>query len=225
MPQPYDTWNSGWERLHAACTTLGLRGRWEEGRDQKPEFRVAPPATPSDVERVEGSLGHALPSALREVVLKYSAAVSVLWQIPDGMDAPEEFNQIFAGECRWDLHALPALVAEHKDWIANCFSNPEDDYHRVWHAKLPILQVGNGDMIAIDPQEPGEPVVYLSHDDGEGHGYRLGDNFIDYVERLIRLGCPGAEDWQWLVFVDGPSSGLLVDSPAAARWRQWLGTA
>jgi hypothetical protein len=177
----------------------------------------------NDVERVEASLGRALPSALRQVVLEYSATVEVLWQIPDGMKPPEEFREIFAGECRWDLLALPALVAEHEDWITNCFSDPNNAYDKVWHGKVPILRVGNGDMIAIDPEESGEPVVYLSHDDGQGHGYRLGDNFIDYVDRLVRIGCPGAEDWQWLMFVDGPSSGLLVDSPAAIRWRQWLG--
>jgi hypothetical protein len=186
---------------------------------------VEPAATQRDVALVETSLGHSLPEAFREVVLEYSASVSVLWQVPDDLEMPKEFHSIFAGECRWDLAGLPALVAEHKDWINNCFSNPDDDYDAVWHAKFPILQVGNGDMIAIDLVAPSQPVVYLSHDDGEGHGYCLGHDFIDYVDRLSRLGCPGAEDWQWLMFVDGPSSGLLVDSPLAIRWRQWFGIA
>jgi hypothetical protein len=200
-----------------------MRGRWDKGRGQPPDFSVAPPATTLDVDLVETSLGCPLPTAFREVVLEYSASVSVLWQLPDEVGMPEEFELIFAGECRWDLLGLPALFAEHQDWLTNCFSNPDDDYDAIWHAKFPILQVGNGDMIAIDPVAQGQPVVYLSHDDGAAHGYRLGENFVDYIDRLSRLGCPGAEDWQWLMFVDGPSSGLLVDSPTGTRWRQWLG--
>lgn len=223
MARPFDSWNEQWDRLRAACRVRGLCGRWAAGADKEPEFRVAARATPRTVADVETSLGCSLPTAFREVVLEYSAVVSVLWQIPEERRPHVEFESIFAGECRWDLQALPELVAEYHRWVTECFSNPDDEYDRVWHDKFPILQVGNSDMVAIDPSLPGEPVVYLSHDDGEGHGYRLGDNFVDYVDRLVRLGCPGAEDWQWLMFTDGPESGLLVDSPAARRWREWLG--
>lgn len=50
-----------------------------------------------------------------------------------------------------------------------------DDYDKVWYRKLPFLEVGKGDFVAIDiGSDDAEPVVYLSHDDGEGHGYILG---------------------------------------------------
>jgi hypothetical protein len=52
-------------------------------------------------------------------------------------------------------------------------------------------------MLGIVLATPGrEPVVFLSHDGGEGHGDWLGRDFEDYVDRLGRLGCIGAEDWQ-----------------------------
>jgi hypothetical protein len=51
----------------------------------------------------------------------------------------------------------------------------------------------------------------------------LGRDFEDYIDRLSRLGCVGAEDWQWAPFVEDAYSGLLPDGPAAIRWRDWLG--
>jgi hypothetical protein len=96
MWKPYESWNESWERLRAACHARGLHGHWAEGRDKEPEFRVAPRATPGEVESVETAIGFLLPTALREVVLDYSASVSVLWQLPDGMQIPVEFKQLFS---------------------------------------------------------------------------------------------------------------------------------
>src|SRR5260370_274266 len=68
-----------------------------------------------------------------------------------------------------------------------------------------------------------EPVVFLSHDGSERHGSWLGRDFEDYVDRLSRLGCVGAEDWQWAPFVEDARSGLMPGGPAACRWRGWVG--
>jgi hypothetical protein len=67
------------------------------------------------------------------------------------------------------------------------------------------------------------PIVYLSHDGGEGHGYRLANNFIEFIDRWSRLGFVGCEDWQWMPFTTGPENGLLPDGEAAQRFRAWLG--
>lgn len=219
----YDGWNGRWDRLRDACALRGATDRWDEGRKRPARIELAPPASPAEVERVEGALRRRLPRALRDVVLEYSRRVCVQWQLREHTGPPQEFRAIFAGECRWDLEALPDLVVQHQDWLDNCFSDPTDDYGSVWYGKLPFLVVGNGDMVAIALDEPGEPVVYLSHDDGEGHGYRLGSDFVDYVERLSILDCPGAEDWQWLPFVSGPESGLMPESENGIKWRSWFG--
>ena len=132
-------------------------------------------------------------------------------------------RQIFAGECRWSLEELPDLIGEYNGWLDECFTDPTNTYDAVWYRKLPIGVWGTETWSPIALDGPDEPVVYLSHDDGEGHGYRLGHDFIDYVERSSILGCPGAEDWQWLTFVEGSRSGLLPDSPSGRRWRSWFG--
>ena len=56
------------------------------------------------------------------------------------------------------------------------------------NTKLGFMNVPNGDAIAFDMKESeiNPSVVYLSHDDGEGHGYILGKDFNTYLEQLIR---------------------------------------
>lgn len=67
-------------------------------------------------------------------------------------------------------------------WIENVFSDPEDEYDVVWHNKLAFSEVGNGDYLAFDMSNTEDaPIVYLSHDNGEGHGYILANNFIEFL--------------------------------------------
>src|SRR5262249_9542796 len=130
---------------------------------------------------------------------------------------------IFGGECSWSLTRLAEIEQGRKGWIECCFPNIEDEYDRVWHNKLAFLEVGNGDMLALDLSLPSVPVVYMSHDDGEGHGYRLGADFTDFITRWTLLGCPGAEDWQMLPFISSPTSLLAPDCENARLWRSIFG--
>ncbi|MCH7725263.1 MAG: hypothetical protein IH991_02095 [Planctomycetes bacterium] len=78
-------------------------------------------------------------------------------------------------------------------------------------------------MIAIDQSRDGsEQVVYLSHDDGEGHGYIMGNSVEDFVDRYSLIGCLGYEDWQWLPFVADAVSGIDPHCSNAVSWRQWF---
>lgn len=66
------------------------------------------------------------------------------------------------------------------------------------------------------------PVVYLSHDDGEGRGYKLGDNFIDFIDKWSKIGFVGGEDDQWLPFTSNSQSGLLPESQSSIHFRELL---
>ena len=66
-------------------------------------------------------------------------------------------------------------------------------------------------------------MVYLSHDDGEGHGHVLANDAIDLVQRWTRLACVGGEDWQWLPFKPGKDLALAPECANADQWRQLLG--
>lgn len=213
MDEPWSQWTVLWRGIGAAAANLS----------SECVIEVAPPASLGEVARVEASLQRPLPARFRRAVLGFSRRVTIRWKLPDGKDPPHEFRGIFAGELGWNLETLLELETSRQEWMRVCFPNPNDPYDVVWHRKFPFFSVGNSDMLAIDDADPGQPVVYLSHDDGEGHGKRLGSDFIDYVTRLSRLGCPGAEDWQWLPFHDSQIDLLNPDGPAAARWRSWFG--
>ena len=78
----------------------------------------------------------------------------------------------------------------------------------------------NGDILAFDPTGK---VVYLSHDDEEGHGWVMASSFTELLRRWLPLGCPGPEDWQWLPFASGPESGISVECDAAKQWLEFIG--
>ena len=200
-----------WEAALAACRRLG---------GNVSELVVAPPAAQAEIELVERELGRRLPSSLRSFFGEVSSDVEVRWFLPDELETP--FPDVFAGNFHASLGRLAQFSKDHESWIRECFGNAADSYDRVWHDKLPFLEVGNGDFLAIDLLVPDGAVVYLSHDDGRGHGRALGTNFADFVERYSATGCVGAEDWQWLNFWS-PDRFLDSRGTNANEWRKWFG--
>ena len=217
-------WSTRWSALREACVRHVASGRWLAGRGEPPRFVVKPPADEKRILEIERCLGTRVPASLRSVLLEYSSAVDIQWQFPERTERPAAFREIFAGECRWDLETLPEIQKTLKGWVDGCFRDASNAYDAIWHNKFAFHEVGNGDMLAIEQGLPGrQPVVYLSHDDGQGHGYWLGADFEDFVDRHSKIGCVGAEDWQWLPFVDGPKSFLQPDGDSARSWREWFG--
>jgi hypothetical protein len=181
-------------------------------------------ATEADVVLVERQLGRALPASFRRVLLGFAGHFQLTWFLPNDAVPPEPF-EIWSGSLGWDLARLPALGAEVAGWARDAAPDRENAYHRVWHGKLGFHEVGNGDYLALDTEalDADGPVLYLSHDGGDGHGHVLGSNFIDTVDRLIRVGCVGAEDVQWLPFTSSRSGGIEPDGENGRIWREWFG--
>jgi len=211
----YDVWKRRWEAALAACEALGGRA------DQ---LVVGPAGSADEVKHVEEQLGRPLPSSFSRVVTEFSAKVEMSWFLPEALDPPEPFRSTFCGKCSWDLRRLPELDGERLSWIREVFPNREDAYDVMWHDKLAVQAVGNGDYLAIGQcGGASEALVYLSHDDGKGHGYALGSNFFEAIDRWTRVACCGAEDWQWLPFVTSATSGVNPDCDNAEAWRKWFG--
>jgi cell wall assembly regulator SMI1 len=182
-----------------------------------------PPATEAELTQLETDLGHALPASLREVLASMSAHVEFRWFAPPGNQYIEPFHQNFSGEMHWSLSLLRQFAKDKQQWIETVFKNPADEYDRVWHNKLAFHEVGNGDYLAIDLSESKRGrVVYLSHDDGEGHGYELAESFADFLDRFVSVACAGAEDWQWLPFTNGGTTRIDPTCSNARKWREVL---
>lgn len=194
-----------------ACERLGGEGA----------LSISSPATEAEVAAVEHALGLDLPRSFRAVLLDVASSFDLSWYLPDEREPP--FKGIFSGRLSWDVARIVSLEEARKEWIRVCFPDENEPYDRVWHRKLATQDVPNGDMLGLDLAIAEAPLVYLSHDDGEGHGFALGTNFEDAIARWLKLGCVGAEDWQWLPFVGGRDSGLEPEGERARRWRDWFG--
>lgn len=192
------------------------------GFDVRP-LVFGPPASEYELAEVERQLGLALPSSLRGVLAFVSARVEFRWFAPKDKRFPEPFHQNFSGDLHWSLPLLLQYNKDKQQWIETVFKNPDDSYDRVWHDKLAFHEVGNGDYLAIDLRGAslGE-VVYLSHDDGQGHGHVLAPSFDELLQRWVPLACPGAEDWQWMPFTNSLSGPIDPSCPNARRWRELL---
>jgi len=158
--------------------------------------------------------------------MQFSRCVDVAWQLPAGFKPPGELRKVTSGGCGWDLNRLAEIDQGRVKMLRAAFPDRSKPYDAVWHNKLAFYEVPNGDYFAIDLATADRaPVVYLSHDDGSGHGYELGVDFVDFIERHSRLGNPGPEDWKWLPFATSPQALLDPDGQAGKVWRGWFGLA
>jgi hypothetical protein len=189
-------------------------------------FEIKPPVDITEVILLEENLGVRYPEEFKFVLTNYSSNVNLFWQMGD--EEPEkEFRGVFSGGEKgglWDFSSLQYYYEGYTNWIKECFSNPDDDYDRVWHNKVPFLDVATGDIIAFDTSKSltNSPVIYLSHDGSNFHGHRLGENFIDFITKWSNLGCVGTEDWQFEAFYNYEKMELLTDDPKIDRWKSWL---
>ena len=187
------------------------------------EFIHNPPATIDQVSHIEKLLEHELPASFRKVLLEFSSKFSFKWFFDEDVELPNEFREIFSGRIHWDLNALIYLKEEVEGWIDNVFSDIENEYDLVWHNKLAFCDVGNGDFLAFDLNHSDDSsIIYLSHDDGEGHGYTLANSFVELLENWSRIAFVGEEDFQWLLFTESLDSRLVPDGEAAKRFRDML---
>jgi len=124
------------------------------------------------------------------------------------------------------LDYIAKAEAERQAWIKECFTDPNDPYGLVWYGKLGFADVPDGDIVAFNPADPKDDkwVVYLSHDDGEGHGWVLAPTFGDFLERLIDIGDLRLEEWELLGYSeDNDGTGLDPSCEAADKFRQYIG--
>lgn len=183
-------------------------------------IRIDSPASEDQILSVEKEIGLSIPKELRNVIRNYSSHFEYSWFLDDSFALPDELNGIFCGDLHWGLDLLPSFLENYKGWVEDVFPNPDDSYDQIWHNKFPFMEVGNGDLLAFNEQEQ---IIYLSHDDGEGHGYVLANSFNDLLDNWSKLGCPGAEDWQWIPFTNEMKTPIDPDCENAIKWKSLIG--
>lgn len=203
---------------------LKIKSAYESIRAET-ELVVEEPASIAEVESIENIIERKLPLQIRDFFLQYSKKCKFSAWLPDGFELPSELDKIFSANFLISLEEFADAEKARNGWVENCFTNEEDEYDAVWYNKLGFMNVPNGDVIAFDMKESeiNPSVVYLSHDDGEGHGYILGKDFNTYLEQLLLVGACGNEDWQMLPFCLDAQSGIVSDCENAKEYRKLIG--
>ncbi|MGR5994546.1 SMI1/KNR4 family protein [Bacillus cereus] len=187
------------------------------------EVCIDEPSSLEQIIQVEEKLGIKLPNSFKKVLLEFSGNFSLRWFLPDDVELPNEFTDIFLRNTPLEFKSLSEFEKERKDLVDEVFSNLDDEYDVVWHNKLAFCEVGNGDYLAFDMKDDIDaPIIYLSHDDGEGHVYKIANNFIEFIENWSRVAFVGCEDWQWLPFTTSFESGINPDDEPAKKFRNCL---
>jgi hypothetical protein len=185
-------------------------------------FELQTTASLSKVKEVENQLGFKIPESLREVLCNFSASIDFFWFLRN-FSFPRPLDFITHGICSWDINQLINLEIDRKSWLN--FSTEDNKSYEIIRDKFCFLNVGNGDRIAIDLSENSDgKVIYLAchFEDEPGHGYFLGENFIDFIDRWTQIGCVGSEIWQIMEFTNSPTSYINLDSEISVKWREFL---
>lgn len=102
-------------------------------------------------------------------------------------------------------------------------SNDEESIaitEQIWHDKLAIINVPNGDVIAIG-NNPSE-VVYFSHEGDDMHGKILGESLWSFLDFYSRIGFAGSEDWQLEPFFDFERNKMVMHGDKVDRYAELL---
>lgn len=181
-------------------------------------------ATIEEIEEAEKKLKISIPPSLREFFLKYSKKLEFFASLKDEFceNLPDELSSIFCASIEISLDSLIRTEESRQGWVEYCFTDENNEYDKVYYNKLGFIGVMNGDIIALDLNDKKEDhsVVYLSHDEGEGHGYILGNSFNEFLENYIAIGLCGEEDWQMLPFIKDSTSGINPNCPNAITYRK-----
>jgi len=193
------------------------------GGDARPLI-FEPPANFDEIHEIEQALEFKIPLDFKTVLLNLSSHLEFKWFLPDDFKLPGELKGAFCGELHWGTDFILHFNQSKDDWIKNAFPDPDNEYDKVWHNKFVFQEVGNGDYLAIDliPSSYGK-IIYLSHDDGDGHGYVMANTFTELLHNWTPLGCVGAEDWQWLPFCENETSGIDPNCENANLWLKTIG--
>lgn len=181
------------------------------------------PATVTEMDSVEKQIGKAIPDDLRKLFL-FSRHLEFGYQFDETLS--EEFRQNFSGDIYWNLNSLAEQYDNFQEWIKASIDPEYNDREaieiteKLWHDKLPLMDVPNGDIIAIG-NNPSE-IIYFSHEEDNMHGKILGDNLWNFLDFYSRIGFAGSEDWQLEPFFDFEKNIMVTQGEKVDRYGQLL---
>ena len=189
------------------------------------EYRRAEPATAVEIADLEKKLGRRLPLSLKEFLTAFSKNLLFDVEYPED-HYPDKFYPM-GGYLEISSATIVRDENKRQEWIKDCFPNPDDSYHRIWHDKIGFIMVPTGDFIALDLTDAKDDkrVVYLSHDgDDDINGHVLAAGFGEFMERYINIGQFLPEAWELWAHIPEEGNGYLdPECGAAKEFRRSIG--
>jgi hypothetical protein len=184
---------------------------------------IGKPATISEINNVEKQIGKTIPEDLKNLFL-FSRHVEFSYQFDETLS--EEFRQNFSGDIYWNLDTIVDQYANFQEWIKTSLDPKYNDLDaievtkKIWIDKLPIMDVPNGDIIAVG-NNPSE-VIYFSHEGDNMHGKILGETLWTFLDFYSRIGFAGSEDWQLEPFYDFEKNIMVTQGNKVDRYVELL---
>jgi len=194
------------------------------GWDLRQDLVLEGPATEEEIKRVEQELGMEIPEDCKDL-FRFSKHLEFRYEYDEEM--PDEFGSNFTGDINWNLSLLKEQLEYLREWVEVALVvplhyAPEAAGEAVawWADKIPLIEVANGDIIAVGGS-PAE-VFYFSCKEYDMHGMKLAGSLWEFLAFHARIGFAGCEDWQLEPFFDIASDSVRVKRENVARFVEWL---
>lgn len=134
---------------------------------------MAPPLGVEAFKNLQHELRLAVPRAVKDFLLQGSASCFFKYSLPIGTNTALPGSLDFLNETLdgggllCPAHKLADYLSDAHAWATDTWIADYPEDQSFWLNSLPILEVGNGDYLAVraDKEQDDPPVVYLSHED------------------------------------------------------------
>ena len=187
------------------------------------KFNFEPPISQSELLEIEKRNNFQFPNHFAEVVTQVARSCEFSWSMHAKYLPKGYYEQGLGGapDFIWNVD----LVNDIGGYGIADYYNEDFVYD--------LINVGNGDIIAFDTINglDQSKVIYIDCREGEPepehsknrvlNGRRLGNNFIDFMNRWISLGCPN-HNFAMEEFYDFEQNILMNEGEVVENWIKWL---
>lgn len=185
------------------------------------DYKFDQTASTQEIQSLEQKLKENLPAEIKTFFFSVSREIYLNVDFNNNVSFGKD-GKVSSAYIALSLNGVYDAECSRKKWVEEVFFDTGDDYSKKWHNKFGIMSLINGDIIAMDLEKQVHPIIYLSHDDGEGHGYILGRSFEEYLKSIVEIGGCGTEDEEFLQFCTDNISGIDLKCTNIIQLREKL---
>lgn len=182
---------------------------------QHVRLQYSKPLEPSEYEKLDNSLSGRLPKHLRKLFTEIASSFEFSWGLRDCFYHQNLESPIFVGHMEWNAHRMEELDRIKRHTEQGTVFEP------LWCDKLPLVDFGNGDYLAVSEKNSQEDVVYyLTPEDPPNCVVEFRQPLKSFILDWGKLACVG--DSSLLQFRDDDARRLDLEKLESMTWLSWL---